>query len=688
MSDFATAQCGATEALLEGSDGLRGIIESGRDAIIAVDEQQRILLFNAAAAKMFRCPPAEALGQTIDRFIPERFQVAHRAHIINFGETGGSNRNMKPRGPLSALRADGQEFRVEASVSHSVARGRKLFTVILRDITDRLRTEEALRTNEELLRLLLDGIKDYAVYMVDPEGRVASWNAGAARIKGYSREEILGQPISIFYPPHQQKNGIPALALQEAIAKGRFEGQGTRIRKDGSTFLARVVIVPMYEETGKLRGFAKVLHDITEGVRAEEKLGAQAQELSRQSEELKQSQQALEAQRRMLQSVLDSMAEGLVAADEQGKFIIWNPAAERILGRGATNLSSQQWSEHYGLFLADMVTPFPSDQLPLVRAIRGEASTAQMFVRNPELSEGVWIEASAGPLKDSHGMVRGGVVAFRDITQKRTSEHQIQKLNHGLERRVAERTAQLDEANKDLESFTYSVAHDLRAPLRHIAGFSGILVEDFGSALAPEAARYLQRIQDGTHKMGQLVDELLSLARVGRQALNLQPTGLSSMVEEVIGILQPEIAGRQLEWRIGDLPWVECDPTLTKQVFQNLISNALKYSRRSSPAVIEIGQMDVDGDSVIFVRDNGVGFSMKYADKLFGVFQRLHREEDFEGTGVGLATVQRIIKKHQGRVWAESELDRGATFYFTLGGMQTPRQNKKVWPRERDCELR
>ena len=677
MSHLATAQLGTAGALQESPDGLRDIIESGRDSIITLDEQQRILLFNAAAAKMFRCPPAEALGQTIDRFIPERFQVAHRAHILKFGETGGSNRSMHPRGPLCALRADGEEFQVEASVSHTVTGGRKLFTVILRDITDRQRTEEGLRTNEEMLRLLLDGIKDYAVYMVDPEGRVATWNAGAARIKGYSREEILGQPISIFYPPDQQNDGLPALALQEAIAKGRFESRGTRIRKDGSTFLAQVVIVPMYDQAGTLRGFAKVLHDITQRVQTEEKLAAQARELARQSDELKRSQQALEIERRMLQAVLDSMGEGLVAADEQGKFLIWNPAAEKILGQGATNLSSQQWSEHYGLFLADMVTPFPSDQLPLVRAIRGEASTAQMFVRHRETSEGVWIEASAGPLKDRHGTVRGGVVAFRDITQTKASEYEIQKLNEGLERRVAERTAQLDEANQDLESFTYSVAHDLRAPLRHIAGFSGVLVEEFGSTLAPEAAHYLQRIQDGTHKMGQLVDELLSLARVGRQAPNLQLTALSPMIEEVIGILQPEIAGRQLEWRIGDLPSVECDPTLTKQVFQNLISNALKYSRPRSPAVIEIGQMDIDGDSVIFVRDNGVGFSMKYADKLFGVFQRLHREEDFEGTGVGLATVQRIVKKHQGRVWAEAELDRGATFYFTLGGMQPAATRKE-----------
>ena len=671
------------------------------------------------------------------------------------------------------------------------------YVAIRADITERKRAEEELHESQERFRLLLDGVKDYAIYMLDPEGHVISWNAGAARIKGYRNEEILGKHFSCFYIPEDRKTGKPSRELQESLSEGRFEEQAQRVRKDGSAFWANVVITPMYDDTGKLRGFSKVARDITERKRAEDALRESlatsetalkeladqkfaldqhaivavtdvqgtityvndkfctisqyseneligqnhrilnsghhpkeffqqmyhsvangkvwhgeiknrakdgsiywvdttivptlsvegkprqyiairaditerkraADALAEQTKELSRSQQALEAQSFMLQSVLDNMAEGLVAADEHGKFLIWNRAAERIVGYGPADISTSEWSEHYGSYLPDGVTLFPTQQLPLVRAIHGEASTAEMFLRSPKVTQGVWIEASGSPLRAKDGTVHGGVVAFRDITKRKADELQIQQLNDELEHRVAERTAQLETANKELEAFSYSVSHDLRAPLRHIGGFSKMLAEEFGAALDPEAQRYVERIQAGTQKMGLLVDELLNLARVGRHALNRQPIRLNAIISEVIAMLQPDREGRQVEWVIAELPLVECDPVLVKQIFQNLLANALKFTRSRAPAIIEISHKETADDQgpVFMIRDNGIGFNMKYVDKLFGVFQRLHSTEDFEGTGIGLVTVQRIVHKHGGRVWAEGEVDKGAAFCFTLG---------------------
>lgn len=259
------------------------------------------------------------------------------------------------------------------------------------------------------------------------------------------------------------------------------------------------------------------------------------------------------------------------------------------------------------------------------------------------------------------------------LEQIQQRDADLQKARENLEARVEERTAELASANKDLEAFTYSVSHDLRAPLRRIDRFSKLVVEETSAADLPDdAKRHISYIREGAQEMGQLVDDLLNLSRVGRKELSVQVTGLSSLVEGVVTELQRDNPTRTIEWLIQPLPFVDCDPTLMRLVFVNLLSNAVKYTRPRSPAVIEVGTKDHEGQPVIFVKDNGVGFSMKYVNKLFGVFQRLHRSEDFEGTGVGLATVQRIINKHGGRVWAEAALDQGATFCFSIQGHNHP----------------
>jgi signal transduction histidine kinase len=265
-------------------------------------------------------------------------------------------------------------------------------------------------------------------------------------------------------------------------------------------------------------------------------------------------------------------------------------------------------------------------------------------------------------------LLLAGVVIYQEMAHRRRAEEEVRELNADLENRVAKRTADLEAANKELEAFSYSVSHDLRPPLRHIDGFSSMLLEASGRQLDADSENYLRRICAATRHMAKLIDDLVKLVQVGRQAMNLRPMRLSALVKQVVEESGPEIQGRQIEWRIGALPSEICDEGLIKQVFANLIGNSIKYSKLRETAVIEVGQAVIGGTPAVFVRDNGTGFNMKYADKLFGAFQRLDHETEFEGTGtgMGLATARRIVQRHGGRIWAEAEPDKGATFYFTL----------------------
>jgi light-regulated signal transduction histidine kinase (bacteriophytochrome) len=249
----------------------------------------------------------------------------------------------------------------------------------------------------------------------------------------------------------------------------------------------------------------------------------------------------------------------------------------------------------------------------------------------------------------------------------RESEREVGTLNAELEKRVIQRTAQLESVNKDLEAFAYSVSHDLRAPLRHIVSFIELLRERMSATLDSESLRFFNIISDEATRMGALIDDLLKFSRLGRTEIQKGQVDFKTLVQEAIQEMEPETRGRNVVWQIGDLPFILCDRSMFRLVWINLISNALKYTRPREQTKITIGcTTDVNGENVFFIRDNGVGFDMKYADKLFGVFQRLHRADEFEGTGIGLANVKQIINKHGGRVWSEAAPNAGAAFYFSL----------------------
>ena len=649
------------EQLKESEDRFRLFVEHAPASLAMFDREMRYLHVSRRWQTDYALGDRDLRGVShygVFPEVPERWKEMHRRGLAGEILQVECDRFDRPDGAVQWIRWEIRPWYDRTGAIGGIV-------VFTEDITERRAAEEKLRESEHSFHAMLDGIPQLA-WTAEPDGSVFWFNQRWYDYTGTTAEQTKGWDWQKVHDPE-----ILPLVLERwktAIADGTpFDMEFPLRAGDGHFGMFLTRILPLKDANGRVVRWFGTNTDITERKQVEVQLAGQAEELASRAKELADSWQALETQTLMLQSVLDSMGEGLIAADREGHFLIWNDSAKKLMGREAFDLPTEQWSPHYKVFLPDGVTPYPASELPLVRALNGESVRVELMIEHPERAEWVFLEVTARPLKDNQGNLGGGVAVLRDITASKAAEREIRALNQNLEARVIERTAELKASNRELEAFTYSVSHDLRAPIRHISGFTKILMEKFCSSLPDEAQRHLQTIEQAAGRMGQMVDEMLKLARLGRQALEFEVTDLNSLVADVVTLLAPEIEGRQVEWKIDDLLSIECDRTLIRQVFQNLIGNALKYSRPRSPAVIEIGQIEIEGKKAIFVKDNGVGFDMKYSDKLFGVFQRLHLAEEFEGNGIGLATVERIVKKHGGRVWVEAERDRGATFYFTFG---------------------
>jgi PAS domain S-box-containing protein len=504
---------------------------------------------------------------------------------------------------------------------------------MLRSILKRITRD----SGDDKYRQLLETAPD-AIVVVDADGKIVVVNAQVEKLFGYRREELLGRKIEMLLPERFRGQHPGRRAAFHSEARSRMMGAGLELsglHKNGNEIPVEISLSPLQTAEGML--VSSAIRDIASRKRLEAGL--------RQSEE------------RFRQLIANVKDYSILTLDPAGRITTWNDGAERIKGYTAEEIMGEHLSRFYP---PEEIEGDKAERELRVAAEQGRFEEEGWRVRKDGTR--FWANVILTAMRDTSGELIGYSKITRDLTEKKRSEDEVKKLNAGLE----DRNAELAATNKELEAFTYSVAHDLRAPLRHISGFSKMLSEELGAEVSPEAKENLTDIIDSTHVMGHMVDDLLSLARIGRQEPNLQVTGLSKLLEEVLKDLKPEAAGREIRWEIADLPFVDCDPGLLKQVLFNLLANAVKYTRPRRPAVIEIGQTTQEGRNAIFVRDNGVGFNMKYAGKLFGVFQRLHRREEFEGTGVGLATAQRIVAKHGGRIWAEAELDKGATFYFTL----------------------
>ena len=385
--------------------------------------------------------------------------------------------------------------------------------------------------------------------------------------------------------------------------------------------------------------------------------------------EVARARQRAEARAAELDAIFSSMTDGAVLYAEDGTIVRKNDAADQLFGytRVSVELPIEQRVRLHGLIRENGQVVELHD-LPVPRALRGEAVHNETYGAPSAVTGDIrWMAFSAAPVRDTNGQPRGAVVTFRDVTARRHAEEEIERLNQELERRIKDRTGQLEAANKELESFAYSVSHDLRAPLRHIDGFIGLLQKQAKASLDEKSRHYMDSIAESAKQMAELIDDLLQFSRMGRTEMFQTDVDLNHLVDEVIRLLKPDVQGREVQWQVAPLPCVFGDRSMLRIAFVNLLANSLKFTRPRDTARIEVGCCcDNPEELVIYIRDNGVGFDMNYADKLFGVFQRLHRADEFEGTGIGLANVQRIISRHGGRTWAEGKVGVGATFYFSL----------------------
>ena len=505
----------------------------------------------------------------------------------------------------------------------------------------RRRTEDARNVCEERFRRFVEGVHDYAILLLDCEGVVVSWNAGAERVKGYKAEEIVGRSFSLFYPPEDLAAGKPAMQLKMAAEHGQWEDDGWRVRANGTRFWANVLITALKDDAGNLLGFSKLTRDITER---------------------KQADEGLRKNEAQLQAIIENLDEGVVVFDLNGALLQSNHAAQELHGYANLNdfADTFELSGTDGKLLA-------SGEWPLARILRGEKLQGlEVSIRRIHADWQRVFNCGGTLVRGADGQPLMAVLTIRDITERKRAADMSRELNDDLEQRVVERTAQLQTANNELEAFCYSVSHDLRTPLRSLDGFSEALLEDYADKLDDQGRNYLGRIRASSQRMGQLIDDLLDLSRVSRGEMTREPVDLSKMAHEVADELRATAPLREAEFVVADGLIAETDPRLLRIVLTNLFGNAWKFTAKQPHARIEFGCSGENGGKEYFLRDNGAGFDEAYSSKLFGVFQRLHTTSDFPGTGIGLATVQRIIHRQGGRIRAEGKVERGATFHFTL----------------------
>ena len=491
-----------------------------------------------------------------------------------------------------------------------------------------------LQAHEQDLVITLRSIGD-AVLSTDACGQVSRMNPVAEQLTGWSEAEARSRPVGEIFHVINEETRKPALIpVDHVLATGEIHGLANHtvlIARDGTERAIEDSAAPIRDGAGAILGVVLVFRDATEERTHKKRINILLKDL-----------QDFKAALDEHTTVVITDAEGKIISCNDRFCAISKYSCQELHGQDHRIMSS---GHHPREFFQDLWTTISQG-----RVWKGE------ILNRSKDGTFFWMDSTIVPFLKADGTPYQYVAIRTDITERKQADEEIRTLSAHVQKRAA----QLEVANKELEAFSYSVSHDLRAPIRHIEGYVELLGKQLGQNSSEKARRYMTTITDTTKEMGQLIDDLLSFSRMGRAEMQ------KKVVDTLAG-LESQTQGRNIIWKNATLPLVQADPAMLKQVLVNLFANAIKYSRRRDPAEIETGvASETDHEAVVFVRDNGAGFDMKYADKLFGVFQRLHRADEFEGTGIGLANVRRIITRHGGRIWAEAEVDQGATFYFSI----------------------
>jgi PAS domain S-box-containing protein len=536
-------------------------------------------------------------------------------------------------------------------------------------MADQRRTAEAtvVQLNRGL-KSVLDAASEVSIVATDPDGVITLFNRGSERMLGYRAEEMVGRetPLRFHLAAEVEQRAreltdeldTPVSGFRTFVAKARTEGRELRewtyVRRDGTSIDVSLVVTAVRSERGDIAGYLGIAQDITERKRVEAEIRQLNAELEQRVQDRTRELAASEERMRLF---FERQLVGMAITSPEKGWLKVNDKICEMLGYAADELARLTWAE----------LTYPEDLAPDVaqfeRLLKGEIDSytlEQRFVRKD--GSIVFTDLAVGCVRRADGRVDYVLALLEDITERKRAEESVRQLNAQL----VERATMLEASNQELEWFSYSVSHDLRAPLRAVDGFSHMLLEKYAGKLDANGQHYLDVLRANAARMAQLIDDILSFSRMGRREMATVPIDMAKLVPEVFAELQAAAPNRRLTLVVGDLPPTRGDRAMIRQVVVNLLSNAVKFTAARPEAVIEAGCRSEAGEDRYYVKDNGAGFDMKYVDKLFSIFQRLHSTAEFEGTGIGLAIVKRIVTRHGGHVWAEGQVDVGATIHFAL----------------------